>query len=240
MKKILGIEFGSTRIKAVLTDERAAVVAQGGFEWENILVDGLWSYDMGDVVKGLRASYKRLAENYRAKYGEELTEVSAIGISGMMHGYLAFDKDDRLLAPFRTWRNTNAKAAAEELTRLFGFHIPMRWSVSQYYQSVLDGLSHVSDIAHLNTLAGYVHYLLTGKRALGFCEASGIFPVSGGRYDAVMLEKFDRLLRSKGITRSFVDLLPSVLSAGESAGFLTEEGALLIDPTGKQIGRAHV
>ncbi|MBO4217164.1 MAG: ATPase [Clostridia bacterium] len=233
MKKILGIEFGSTRIKAVLTDENAAVIAQGGFEWENVLVDGLWSYDMDDVVKGLRESYAGLAGDYRAKYGEDLTDVSCIGVSGMMHGYLAFDENDRLLAPFRTWRNTNAEAAASELTRLFGFHIPMRWSVSQFWQSVLDGLPHVNNVAHLNTLAGYVHYLLTGKRVLGFCEASGMFPLDEGGYDSKMLGKFDRLLRSKGIERDFVSLLPEVLPAGSVAGTLTEAGALLIDPSGK-------
>ncbi len=233
MKKILGIEFGSTRIKAVLTDENASVVAQGAFEWENVLVDGLWSYDMGDVVKGLRASYAELASNYQKKTGEPLTEIDAAGISGMMHGYLAFDKNDRLLAPFRTWRNVNTEAAAKELTRLFGFHIPMRWSVSQFYQSVLDKLPHVKDVAHLNTLAGYVHYLLTGKRVLGLCEASGMFPLKGGRYDEEMLSKFGDLLRSKGVKQDFVSLLPAVLPAGASAGVLTEEGAKLIDPSGK-------
>ncbi len=233
MKKILGIEFGSTRIKAVLTDENAAVTAQGAFEWENSLVGGLWSYDMNDAVKGLRASYGELAENYEKKFGEPLTRVDAIGISGMMHGYLAFDGNGRLLAPFRTWRNTNAKAAAEELTRLFGFHIPMRWSVSQFYQSVLDGLDHVHDVAHLNTLAGYVHSLLTGRRVLGLCEASGMFPVSGGEYDAAMLGKFNSLLRSKGVACDFGALLPEVLPAGAAAGVLTEEGARLIDPSGR-------
>ncbi|MCQ2399449.1 MAG: ATPase, partial [Clostridia bacterium] len=145
MKKILGIEFGSTRIKAVLIDENARVLAQGGYDWENVLVDGLWSYAMDDVWTGLRQCYKRLVQNY----GEKITELDGIGISGMMHGYLAFDKDDNLLAPFRTWRNTNAVRASDELSRLFNFHVPMRWSVSQYYESVLAGLDHVGKVARM-------------------------------------------------------------------------------------------
>lgn len=158
--KILGVEFGSTRIKAVLTDEKANVLAQGGYDWENKLVGGLWSYDLDEVWVGLRESYKKLIENY----GEPIESLDAIGISGMMHGYIATDENEKLLAPFRTWRNTNAAEAAEELTELFKFHVPMRWSVSQYYQSVLEKLEHVKDVRHLNTLAGYVHYVLTGIR----------------------------------------------------------------------------
>lgn len=232
-KLILGIELGSTRIKSVLVDESSALIAQGAYEWENVLVDGLWSYPENKVWEGLRESYACLAGDYRKKYGSELTYIDALGISGMMHGYLAFDENDNLLAPFRTWRNTNTKAAAEELSALFDFNVPMRWSVSQYYQSVLDGLSHIKNIAHLNTLAGYVHYRLTGKRVLGICDASGMFPVDGREYDKTMLESFSALLKKKGIETDFKSLLPEILVAGENAGTLTESGARILDPSGK-------
>jgi len=228
MKRILGIEFGSTRIKAVLTDENATVIAQGSYEWENILVDGLWSYPMEEVEKGLQESYAELIKSY----GQPIEVLDAIGISAMMHGYLAFDENDTLLAPFRTWRNTNTAEAAAELSELLRFNIPMRWSVSQYYQSVLDGLPHVKKIAHLNTLSGYVHYLLTGNRVLGIDDASGMFPVSGNDYDSEMLEAFNTRLAEKGIHIDFKALLPRVMVAGENAGLLTEAGARLIDPTG--------
>lgn len=232
MKKILGIELGSTRIKAVLTDERGAVIAQGSHEWENVLIDGLWSYSLDDVEKGLQASYAALAVDYEANFGEKLTEVSAMGISAMMHGYLAFDKNDRLLVPFRTWRNTNTEKAAEELTELFSFNVPMRWSVSHYYQALLDGEPHVKDVAFLTTLAGYVHYRLTGKKVIGVGDASGMFPISGGEYDSTMLAKFNALLAEKGIATPLESLLPTVLTAGENAGVLTKEGAGWLDPTG--------
>lgn len=233
MKKILGIEFGSTRIKSVLIDEGANVLSTGGYEWENILADGLWSYPMELVEKGLRESYASLAAEYREKFGEELTSVDGIGISAMMHGYLAFDKDDVLLAPFRTWRNTNTAEAAGELTELFNFHIPLRWSVAQYYQSVLDGLPHVHNVAHLYTLSSFVHYKLTGRRVIGIGDASGMFPVKGRNYDHGMIAKINELLAKKGTFVNFEELLPEVLLAGEDAGVLTEEGALYIDPTGK-------
>lgn len=228
MKKILGIELGSTRIKAVLIDENATILAQGAYEWENKLVDGLWSYSLSEVGKGLQASYSDLIKNY----GAPLIKVDAIGISAMMHGYLAFDKNDKLLAPFRTWRNTNTGEAASELTELFQFNVPMRWSVSQYYQSVLDGLTHVKDVAYLTTLSGYVHYRLTGKRVLGIDDASGMFPVSGSTYDQTMLEKFNALLKKKGVDVQFETLLPEVLLAGENAGTLTEAGAKWLDVSG--------
>lgn len=228
MKKILGIELGSTRIKTVLIDEQAKVLAQGTYEWENKLVDGLWSYSLDSVEKGLQTSYANLIENY----GEQINSVDAIGISAMMHGYLAFDKNDELLAPFRTWRNTNTEVASSELTNLFKFNVPMRWSVSQYYQSVLDNLSHVSEVAHLTTLSGYVHYRLTGKRVLGINDASGMFPVTDNTYDKLMLEKFNALLKEKGVNVSFESLLPKVLLAGENAGRLTEEGAKWLDKSG--------
>ena len=233
MKKILGIELGSTRIKAVLTDENAAVIASGSYEWENQLVDGLWSYSMEEAEKGLQSGFAVLSADYKTKFGEELTEIDAIGISAMMHGYLAFDKNDNLLVPFRTWRNTNTAKAADELTELFKFNIPMRWSVSHYYQAVLDGEPHVSNVAFLTTLAGYVHYKLTGKKVIGIGDASGMFPINEGSYDSVMLNKFNTLLSSKGIPVPFENILPAVILAGENAGTLTAEGAKWLDPTGK-------
>ena len=229
---VLGIELGSTRIKAVLVDERAAVIAQGSHEWENTLVDGLWSYSLTDVEKGLQASFQDLAAHYRATFGEALTEVGAIGISAMMHGYLAFDKNDKLLVPFRTWRNTNTEQAADALSELFAFNVPLRWSISQYYQAILNGEAHVKDVAFLTTLAGYVHYRLTGKRVLGIGDASGMFPISDGNYDRAMLEKFDTVAAKKGHFAPLESLLPKVLSAGENAGTLTEAGAKWLDPTG--------
>lgn len=220
---ILGIEFGSTRIKSVLTEKNGRVLASGSFEWENSLVDGLWSYSLEQAKEGLQASYKELVKNY----GKQITKLDAIGISAMMHGYLALDKNDNLLAPFRTWRNTNTAKAAKELSELFKFNVPMRWSVSQYYQSYLDKLDHLKDVEFLSTLAGYVHYKLTGKKVLGADDASGMFPLNGRDYDSAMLEKFNAL-----IGRDFKKLLPEVLLAGENAGTLTKEGAKYLDPTG--------
>ena len=233
MKKILGIELGSTRIKAVLINENAAVIAQGAHEWENSLVGGLWSYSLESVENGLRESYANLCAEYKAKFGEDLSEVSSIGVSAMMHGYLAFDKDDNLLVPFRTWRNTNTEKASSELTELFSFNVPMRWSVSHYYQAILNNEEHVGNVAFITTLAGYVHYKLTGKRVLGVGDASGMFPLKDGSYAEDMLVKFNALLASKGICTPFEDLLPSILTAGACAGVLTEDGAKWLDPTGK-------
>ncbi len=226
--KILGIELGSTRIKAVLIDENANVIASGVSEWENELVDGFWSYPLTAVKNGMQEAYANLIKNY----GQPLTTVDRIGISAMMHGHLAFDKYDNLLVPFRTWRNTNASKASEILSPLLSFNVPMRWSVAQYFQAVLNNEEHVKKIAHLNTLSGYVHYLLTGKRVLGMNDASGIFPLAGLDYDQERLEKFDTLLASYDIMGNFKDLLPSVLPAGAEAGTLTEEGAKWLDPTG--------
>lgn len=232
-KCILGIEFGSTRIKAVLIDEKANVLAQGSFEWVNTLADGLWSYPMELVEKGLQASYAELNKQYKSKYGEYITALDGIGISAMMHGYLAFDEKDNLLAPFRTWRNTNTEQAAKELSELFKFNVPMRWSVSQYYQSVLDKLDHVKNIKFMTTLAGYVHYRLTGKKVLGIDDASGMFPCDSKSYDKAMMKKFNALLESKGIHTDYESVLPKVMLAGENAGKLTEQGAKWLDPTGK-------
>lgn len=233
MKKILGIELGSTRIKAVLCDGGGNVVSQGVYEWENILVDGLWSYPLEKALEGLAESYAALAADYKEKFGDDLTEIDAVGISAMMHGYLAFDKNDRLLAPFRTWRNTNTAEASAELTELLNFHIPMRWSVSQYYKSVTDKLPHVKDIAHLNTLSGYIHFLLSGERVLGINDASGMFPVKNKTYDREKIDIFNAHLRTKGIETDFETLLPRVLVAGDCAGYLTDDGARILDKSGK-------
>ena len=232
MKKFLGIELGSTRIKSVLIDENARVLAQGGYEWENMLVDGLWSYSFDKVEEGLQSSFSELSLSYKAKFGEALDSVDAMGISAMMHGYLAFDGDDNLLAPFRTWRNTNTEAAADELSELFKFNVPMRWSISHYYQAILNGESHVSSVEFFTTLAGYVHYRLTGKRVLGIGDASGMFPIAGDDYDGEMIEKFNALIKGKGIDKNVKELMPKVLCAGDDAGVLTEDGARWLDPTG--------
>ena len=231
-KYYLGIELGSTRIKSVLINGSAEVVAQGSHEWENVLVDGLWSYSLESVEKGLQASYRDMAEEYEAKFGSPLTELSGIGISAMMHGYLAFDSEDNLLVPFRTWRNTNTEEAAQILSDTFGFNIPMRWSVSHYYQAVLNKEEHAEKVASLTTLAGYVHYKLTGERVLGVGDASGMFPTLGNSYDREMIGKLNALLEKEGIKESFESLLPRVLLAGESAGRLTESGARFLDPCG--------
>ena len=233
MHKILGIELGSTRIKSVLIDEAANVIAQGSYEWENTLADGLWSYSLDDVENGLQSSYAELTAVYKANFGEELKEIDAIGISAMMHGYLAFDSKDNLLVPFRTWRNTNTEAAADELTELFEFNVPMRWSVSHYYQAVLNGEEHIKNVCFLTTLAGYVHYKLTGKKVLGIGDASGMFPISDGNYDKDNLAKFNRILKSMGIETPFENILPQILVAGDNAGTLTTCGAKWLDPTGK-------
>ena len=230
-KYYLGIELGSTRIKSVLINDNADVVSQGSYEWENKLVDGLWSYSLDAVERGIQSSYASLTEEYEAKYNEKLTKIESIGISAMMHGYLAFDEKDSLLTPFRTWRNTNTGAAAAALTELFDFNIPMRWSVAHYYQAVLNGEEHSSKVSFLTTLAGYVHYRLTGRKVLGIGDASGMFPTDTKGYNKEMLAKFDSLLASKGINKHFADILPEVLLAGECAGVLTDDGAKFLDPT---------
>ena len=227
-KKILGIELGSTRIKSVLIDEKARVLAHGSYEWENQLVDGLWSYSLLEVEKGLQACYADLIKNYE----QPLKKIDAIGVSAMMHGYLAFDKNDKLLVPFRTWRNTNTESAAKELSSVLEFNMPQRWSASHYYQAVLNGEPHVQDVAYLTTLAGYVHWVLTGKKVLGVGDASGMFPIKDGEYDREMLARYDELLKKRGLAKRFGDLLPAILLAGEDAGCLTENGARFLDPTG--------
>ena len=232
MKKILGIELGSTRIKSVLIDESANVLATGIYEWENRLVNGLWSYPLEQAVEGLQESYGKLARNYEAATGEKLTFLDAAGISGMMHGYLALDADDCQLAEFRTWRNTHTAEAAAELSGLFNFNIPQRWTAAQYYQAILDGEEQARRVAKLFTLAAYIHYRLTGRFVAGIGEASGMFPVRDGDYDADMIAAFNKRLAGRGVNVDFKALLPKALPAGENAGFLTEEGAKLLDVTG--------
>ena len=233
-KTSLGIELGSTRIKAVLIDECHNVIAEGGYGWENQLVDGIWTYSLDAVHEGIRACYKALADDVLAKFGEPLTTVGAIGISGMMHGYLPFDADGNLLTPFRTWRNTITGEAAALLSDKFGFNIPQRWSIAHLGQAMLNGEEHLSKLAHFTTIAGYLHTKLTGERVLGIGEASGMFPVDsdGLCYDEKMLDTFDEIVRGKGYGWTIREVLPAVKCAGEWAGSLTEEGAAFLDPTG--------
>ncbi len=228
----LGIELGSTRIKAVLIDQDHIPVASGSHMWENKLENGVWTYSLDNTWNGLRACYSDLAKNVQAKYGVPLTTVGCMGISAMMHGYMAFDGEDRQLVPFRTWRNTITGEAAAKLTEALSFNIPQRWSIAHLYQAMLNKEKHVPDIAHLTTLAGYIHYMLTGTRAIGVGEASGMFPIDSrtGQYDAGMLQKFESL--AKDMPWKIKEILPGVLNAGEKAGTLSEKGALLIDPTG--------
>lgn len=230
----LGIELGSTRIKAVLIGPDHGPIASGDHTWENKLENGYWTYPLDEVWTGIQAAFAALAANVREKYGLPLTTVGAMGISGMMHGYLPFDKAGNQLAAFRTWRNTTTGPAAEELNALLGFNIPQRWSIAHLYQAVLNGEEHVSHIAHLTTLAGYVHWKLTGQMVLGVGEASGMFPMDSEccDFDLSRLQKVQDLMESHGVTLTLRSILPQVLSAGAPAGSLTEEGAKLLDPTG--------
>ena len=230
----LGIELGSTRIKAVLIGPDHAPVASGDHGWENRLEDGVWTYHMEDVWAGLQDAYAKLRADVKERYGVELTAMAAMGFSAMMHGYVALDREDRLLVPFRTWRNTITGQAAQLLTERFHFNIPQRWSIAHLYQAILNGEDHVKDICYLTTLAGYVHYKLTGRRVMGVGEASGMFPIdsSTGDFHQAMVNSFDALVADKGYPWKLRDILPQVLSAGEEAGTLTAEGAKLLDPTG--------
>lgn len=228
----LGVELGSTRIKAVLLGQDYVPLASGSFTWENRYENGYWTYHMDEVWTGIAACYRELKQNVLRQYGVKLTTVGAMGFSGMMHGYLPFDAAGNLLAAFRTWRNTTTARAAEELTGLFGFNIPQRWSIAHLWQAMLNGEDHVKDIDHLTTLAGYVHWQLTGEKVLGVCEASGMFPIDDatGDYDATMMAKFDELANDQ--PWKLAQILPKALSAGEAAGVLTEKGAKLLDPDG--------
>lgn len=222
MNTYIGIEFGSTRIKAVAIDQSFNPVAMGDYTWQSKYENGVWTYDMDEAIKGLKVALSGI---------QNTESVKAVGISGMMHGYLAFDNEWNLLTPFRTWQNTITAKAAEELTSLFGFNIPQRWSIAHLYQAILNNEEHIGKVAHITTLAGYIHYLLTGVNAVGIGEASGIFPIDSKSlcYDKNMLEKFNRLIAKRGINWSAENVLPKVLVAGEAAGSLTENGAGLID-----------
>lgn len=234
-KTSLGIELGSTRIKAVLIDEKGTPLAAGSHEWENRYVDGIWTYEMSDVYNGIRDCYQDLLADVKKKYDTDVTKIGSIGISAMMHGYLAFDKDDNLLVPFRTWRNTITEEAAKKLTEEFNYNIPQRWSIAHLYQAILNKEEHVKDIAFFTTLAGYVHYKLTGKKVLGVGDASGMFPIDTktGNYDKVMIDEFNKLVSQEGFSWKLEDILPEVLTAGDEAGVLTQEGAAFLDASGK-------
>ena len=233
-KTILGIELGSTRIKGVLIDENHDVIASGSHGWENDLENGVWTYKLEDAVAGVQACFADLKKDAEAKFGQPLNTVAAIGISGMMHGYLVFDKDGRQIAPFRTWRNTITGPAARELTELFQFNIPQRWSIAHLYQAILNGEAHVKDIATLTTLSGYIHHLLTGRWTMGIDEASGMFPYDevAVDFDAKRVAQFDELVAPYGFPWKLREILPQVLPAGAVAGTLTEAGAKLLDVSG--------
>lgn len=230
----LGIEFGSTRIKAVLIDESCNPIATGSFDWENKLENGIWTYHTDEIWSGLQAAYESLNNNAEEKFGAKIKKLSSIGFSAMMHGYLPFDKDDNMLVPFRTWRNTMTASAAKKLTELFNFNIPQRWSIAHLYQAILNNENHIDDITYFTTLAGYVHWKLSGQKVLGVGEASGMFPIDSktNNYNNEMLEKFSQLDEVKARSWKIDEILPKVLAAGANAGVLTEEGAKLLDPSG--------
>ena len=233
-KSVLGIEFGSTRIKAVLVDEDHVPIAQGSHEWENQLVDGLWTYSNETIWFGLQDCYADLRNDVRKRYDVEIEHLASIGISAMMHGYMPFDKGGHLMVPFRTWRNTNTGEAAAALSKLFVYNIPLRWSISHLYQAILNKEEHVPEIGYLTTLAGYIHWKLTGEKVLGVGDASGMIPVDPetGNYRTDMIEKFDNLVAPYGFPWKLGDILPKVLNAGEPAGRLTETGAKRLDISG--------
>lgn len=233
-KSVLGIEFGSTRIKAVLVDENNKPIASGAHDWENRLENGIWTYSLDDIWNGLQDCYKKLAEDVQAQYGEKLTKIGAIGFSAMMHGYMAFNEKDELMVPFRTWRNTITEEASNKLTALFNYHIPQRWTIAHLYQAVLNGEEHVADLKFVITLAGYIHWRLTGEKIVGVGEASGMFPIdiATGQFNEKMIQQFDETVADKNYAWKLKDVLPKVYTAGEQAGTLTEEGAKLLDPTG--------
>jgi len=231
---VLGIEFGSTRIKAVLVDDSHNPIAMGTHDWENRLQNNIWTYSLEDIWGGLQDCYQSLVKDVQAKYGLALTKIGAIGFSGMMHGYMPFDAKGELLVPFRTWRNTMTAEACAKLTPVFNFNIPQRWSIAHLYQAILSKEEHVKEVTFFTTLAGYIHWKLTGEKVLGVGEASGMFPIDSktGDYDAKMLAQFDELVAGEGFAWKLKDILPKVLNAGEKAGVLTAEGAKLLDVTG--------
>lgn len=231
---VLGIELGSTRIKAVLVDENNTPIASGSYEWENQLINGIWTYDEADIWKGVSESYSQMARDVKEKYAVTITTLGAIGFSGMMHGYMAFNKEGELLVPFRTWRNTITARASEELTSILGYHVPQRWSIAHLYQAILNGEEHVEQITYQTTLAGYIHWRLTGEKVLGVGEASGMFPIDIETHDfnKTMISQFNTLIADRNLNWKLEDILPKVLVAGEGAGYLTNEGAKLLDASG--------
>ncbi len=233
-KTVLGIEFGSTRIKAVLTDMEHNPIASGGHTWENRLENGVWTYSLEDIWGGLQDCYAKLREDVKSRYDVELTTIGAMGFSAMMHGYMAFDKSGNLLVPFRTWRNSITGEASEKLTNLFGYHVPQRWSIAHLYQAILNGEEHVKDIDFFTTLAGYIHWQMTGEKVIGIGDGSGMFPIDSSikDYNEKMLDQFDELIADKNLPWKIRDILPKNLVAGEKAGVLTEEGAKKLDPSG--------
>ncbi|NLC19168.1 MAG: FGGY-family carbohydrate kinase [Clostridiales bacterium] len=234
-KTYLGIELGSTRIKSVLIGEDNAPIASGSHDWENSYVNNIWTYSIDDIWNGVQDSYRKMAEDVKQKYGVTLQTIGAIGFSAMMHGYMVFDKDGKLLVPFRTWRNNITEQASTALTELFNYPIPQRWSIAHLYQAILNNEEHISQISFMTTLAGYVHWMLTGKKVLGVGEASGVFPIDleTGDYNKRMIQQFNDLISSKNLPWKLDDILPGVLMAGENAGVLTEEGAKLLDVSGQ-------
>ncbi len=233
-KAVLGIEFGSTRIKAVLVDDENKPIASGSHEWENQLVDGIWTYGIDMIWDGLQDAYREMTEDVQKQYGVQVANLGAIGFSAMMHGYMPFGEDGEILVPFRTWRNAITEEASEKLTELFQFNIPQRWSIAHLYQAVLNGEGHVKDIKFQTTLAGYIHWKLSGKKVLGVGEASGMFPIDSttGKFNQKMVDQFDAAVADKGYPWKLLDIFPEVLDAGEDAGVLTAEGAKLLDPSG--------
>ncbi len=233
-KAVLGIELGSTRIKAVLIDEDNRPIAQGSHEWENQLVDNLWTYSVDAIWFGVQDCYRDLRSDVLEKYGVEIESLAAIGVSAMMHGYMPFDKDGKILVPFRTWRNTNTSIAAAELSRLFNYNIPLRWSISHLYQAILNNEEHVAQIDYLTTLAGYIHWQLTGEKVLGIGDASGMLPVDPETkdYSSRMIRQFDELIAPYSFTWRLENILPKCLLAGENAGVLIEGGAHKLDISG--------
>ncbi|WP_018651765.1 xylulokinase [Actinobacillus capsulatus] len=231
----LGIELGSTRIKAVLIDIKGNILSVGGFNWENHYVDGIWTYPLDEVWIGIQSAFKELADNVYKQYGQPLQKIANIGISAMMHGYLAFNQKNELLVPFRTWRNNFTGEASHQLTQLFNYNIPQRWSIAHLYQAILNNEPHLPEVDFITTLAGYVHWQLTGEKVLGVGDASGMFPIdlTSKNYHQKMLNQFDNQIKDKGFNWSIVQILPRVLVAGEKAGVLTEQGVLLLDPTGR-------
>ncbi len=231
---VLGMELGSTRIKAVLIDTDKTPIASGSYDWENQYVDHIWTYDIDEIKRGVQGCYSDLVKDVKEKYDVTLTRLAGMGVSAMMHGYLAFDEKDELLVPFRTWRNTITGEASKQLSELFAFHIPQRWSIAHLYQAILNGEAHVKDVRFFTTLAGYIHWKLTGRKVLGSGDAAGMFPMDTKTrdYHEKMVDQFDELVAGQGYPWKIRDLLPKVLLAGDDAGCMTEEGARFLDPSG--------